>query len=529
MTTVLPAGTLPAQRQGTHDDLRGRLRKVAAGPRWAAVRTRVPLFCLLALQAALSWRLGNTAFQDESLYLYAGHRELGLFQHHTPTFDNYSAYFSGAPFLYPVLGALADNLAGLGGARALSLLFMLATTGLLHALTCRLFGRPAALLAAAVFAVTGPTLFLSHLATYDAMALFLLALASWAAVRTASLPALTAALVGPPLVLAALTKYAALLYAPTVIALAVLAAVPERGRWRSLVRGLLVVVAAAGCGYGLVRLAGQAFVVGLKSTTTARQAGTDATGLLVRSSVEYGGAVFLVAIIGAVLLVRAHSARTGEHGGGRPGRLALGLLLTGTALLAPAYQIHLHTLTSLHKHVGYGLFFAAPMAGYALSRLLGSRLHDPRRLGMALAACLVIAGLGIQQSAELFRQWPNASGLVQVLRTQVRPTTGRYLVEESEVTRYYLRDLVQPYQWSGTYYFEYTNKKGQHFVGVPAYQAAIADRYFDLVVLRYGPTAALDRQIDADLTAGHGYQLIAKVQADSSYGTSTWFVWRSGG
>ncbi|MDH6114957.1 4-amino-4-deoxy-L-arabinose transferase-like glycosyltransferase [Kitasatospora sp. MAP12-15] len=525
MTAVLPIEAPVVEEPD--GGLRAALARVAAGHRWAAVRTRVPLFCLLVLQAVLSWRLSNSAFQDESLYLYAGHREIAQLLHHTPTFDNYSSYFSGAPFLYPVLGALADSFAGLGGARALSLFFMLATTGLLHALTRRLFGRPAALPAAAVFAVTGPTLFLGHLATYDAMALFLLALASWTAVRTVRLPALTAALAGPPLVLAALTKYAALLYAPTVIALAVLAAIPERGRNRAVQRGLLVVVAALGCGYGLVSLAGRAFMVGLKSTTTARAVGTDGTGLLVRSSVEYGGAVFVLAIAGAVLLVRAHAARTGERGGGRPGRLALGLLLTGTALLAPAYQIHLHTLTSLHKHVGYGLFFASPMAGYAISRLLGSRLHDPRRLGLALGICLVVAGLGISQSAALFQQWPDATGLVQVLRTQVRPTTGRYLVEESEVPRYYLRDLVQPYQWSGTYYFEYTDKKGQHYTGVPAYKAAIADRYFDLIVLRYGPTAALDRQIDGDLTAGKGYQLIAKVAADSSYGAGTWFVWRA--
>ncbi|MDH6122257.1 4-amino-4-deoxy-L-arabinose transferase-like glycosyltransferase [Kitasatospora sp. GAS204A] len=523
MTVTIPA---QAHRSGPAGGLRSALARPWTGPGWAPVRTRIPLFGLLMLQAALSLRLGNSAFQDESLYLYAGHREIAQLLHHTPTFDNYSAYFSGAPFLYPVLGALADQLGGLAAARAVSLLFMLATTGLLHALTRRLFGRQAALLAAAVFAVTGPTLFLGHLATYDAMALFLLALASWTAVRTASLPALSAALVAPPLVLAAFTKYAALLYLPTVIALAVLAAVPDRGRRHGLLRGTIVVAAAAGCGYGLLGLAGRAFVAGVRSTTTARQAGTDPTGLLVRFSVEYGGAVFLPAIVGTVLLAR-HRTRTGAHGGGRPGRLALGLLLTGTALLAPAYQIHLHTLTSLHKHVGYGLFFAAPMAGYALSRLLGSRLRDPRRLGLALAACLAVAGLGIQQSADLFRQWPDASGLVQVLRAQVRPTTGRYLAEESEVPRYYLRDLVQPYQWSGTYFFEYTDQQGRHYSGAPAYRAAIADRYFDLIVLRYGPTAALDRQIDGDLTAGRGYQLIATVPAESGYGTGTWFVWRA--
>ena len=35
--------------------------------------------------------------------------------------------------------------------------------------------------------------------------------------------------------------------------------------------------------------------------------------------------------------------------------------------------------------------------------------------------------------------------------TQIRPVTGRYLAEESEVPRYYTADLTEPYQWYGTY------------------------------------------------------------------------------
>jgi hypothetical protein len=307
------------------------------------------------------------------------------------------------------------------------------------------------------------------------------------------------------------------------VALAVLAAVPDRGWRRALLRGALPAVTAVGCGYAVLRLAGESFLAGVRSTTTARQYGTDPVTVIARDALEYGGTVLILAVIGSLLLARA--------GGGhsRPGRLALGALLTCTALLAPAYQIHLHTLTSLQKHVGYGLFFAAPMAGYALSRLVSSRLHDPRRLALALGVCLLIAELGIQQSALFFRQWPKADQLIQVLRTQVRPVTGHYLAEESEVPRYYLSDLTQPYQWAGTYYFSYTDHNGHFSTGVPAYQAAIADHYFDLVVLRYGPTAALDHQIDASLKAGHGYRLIATTRADSAYGTGTWYVWRATG
>ena len=43
--------------------------------------------------------------------------------------------------LYPPLGAIADNIGGLAGARILSLVFMLGTTALLYATASRLFSR----------------------------------------------------------------------------------------------------------------------------------------------------------------------------------------------------------------------------------------------------------------------------------------------------------------------------------------------------------------------------------------------------
>jgi 4-amino-4-deoxy-L-arabinose transferase-like glycosyltransferase len=91
----------------------------------------------------------------------------------------FPAYFSGAPVLYPPIGALADSIGGLTGARILSLIFMLGATVALWATTGRLFGRRAAFFAAALFAVLGPTLHLGAFATYDAMSIFLMALAAW--------------------------------------------------------------------------------------------------------------------------------------------------------------------------------------------------------------------------------------------------------------------------------------------------------------------------------------------------------------
>src|SRR3984957_5189348 len=143
-----------------------------------------PLVAILAVQLLLSLRLvrADTAFQDEALYLWAGHLEWAHVLHGTPL-PQFPAYFSGAPVIYPPLGALADSIGGLAAARVLSLVFMLGATVLLWSTADRLYGRRAAFFAAALFAVVGPALHLGAFATYDAMSLFLVALAAWFVVR----------------------------------------------------------------------------------------------------------------------------------------------------------------------------------------------------------------------------------------------------------------------------------------------------------------------------------------------------------
>ena len=138
----------------------------------------------LPCRRVLSLRLvrADTAFDDEATSLWAGHLEWAHWLHGTPI-PQFPKYFSGAPVIYPPLGALADSLGGLAAARLLSLLFMLGATALLWGTTGRLYGRRAALFAAALFAVLGPTLHLGAFATDDALRVVLVALAAWCVVR----------------------------------------------------------------------------------------------------------------------------------------------------------------------------------------------------------------------------------------------------------------------------------------------------------------------------------------------------------
>ena len=172
---LTPATAITERTGASHRGERGTRIRIPAG--W-------PLLAVLVVQAVLSLRLvrADTAFEDEAAYLWAGHLEWAHLLHGIPL-PHFPSYFSGAPVIYPPIGALADSVGGLTAARILSLAFMLGATVALWATTRRLFGQRAAFFAAALFAVSGPTLHLGSFATYDAMSVFLVTLAAWLVVR----------------------------------------------------------------------------------------------------------------------------------------------------------------------------------------------------------------------------------------------------------------------------------------------------------------------------------------------------------
>ena len=254
------------------------------------------------MQAALSLRLAwsNTAFMDEALYLWAGHLEVAhlLYGAVIPAFPT---YFSGAPVIYPVLGAIADAYGGLALARLLSLAFMLGSTALLYSVTGRLFGRRAAIGAAAVFAVLGPVQVLGAFATFDAMSVFLLALAAWLVIQ-AQRPYGELLLVagGLAMALADAAKYASALWNPVIIVLAALTA-GQRGVLRPAMRAARLTGYLLGAlALALFRFGGPAYIHGVLFTTLLRQAGgTSASALaIMQDSFNWVGLVFVLAAIG---------------------------------------------------------------------------------------------------------------------------------------------------------------------------------------------------------------------------------------
>jgi hypothetical protein len=157
--------------------------------------------------------------------------------------------------------------------------------------------------------------------------------------------------------------------------------------------------------------------------------------------------------------------------------------------------------------VVFGAWFAVIAAGYAMARL--SRV-DPGHgwapvMALPIAAATLFGSLG--QAASLYRVWPNAADVVQVLRSAIRSHPGNYLAEDYDVEAYYLRAEVPWPRWSSTYYFSYPGA----LPGAPSYQAAIDSHYFSLVILDFGDTAATDTQIAADMRYAGGYYVLARA------------------
>jgi 4-amino-4-deoxy-L-arabinose transferase-like glycosyltransferase len=460
-----------------------------------------PLLAVLAAQTVLSLRLiwSNSAFQDEALYLRAGHLEWAQWLHHAPI-PNFPAYFSGAPVIYPPLGALADSLGGLVAARILSLCFMLGVTSLLWATTARLYGQRAAVLAAALFATMAGTQFLGAFATFDAMALFLLSLAVWMGVRSACCESRVRIILliasGATLALADAVKYATALFTPVVFIVVALAVRRQRpGGAR-----LAAVLAAVGSWLALVMAAilagGHQYWHGITASTLARPGSDAPVTAVLQQAYVWTSLILVLAILGALLASRRETA----------GRF-LPAVLAAAALLAPAEQAKLHTTVSLQKHVVFGAWFAAIAAGYAMARL--SRV-DPGRgwaavLALPIAASTLFGSMG--QAASLYKVWPDSAPLVAILRSAVRAHPGDYLAEDYDVEAYYLRTDVPWQRWSSTYYFSSPGA----LPGLPSYQAAIGRHDFSLVILDFGDTAATDRQITADMRHAGGYYLLARA------------------
>jgi hypothetical protein len=475
------------------------------------------LIVVLTLQAVLSLRLvwSNTASLNEAIYLFGGHVELAHWLHGT-SLPPLATYLPGAPVIYPPLAALAADAGGLAAARVLSLAFMLGATGLLWSTTSKLFGRSAAFFAAALFAVAGPTQALGALATYDAMALCLLAASAWCLVSAQDRDNSTWLLVAGTslLVLANAAEYATVVLDPAVIALAAITAARRRGPKSGFVRSGHLAASTLGLVGALLALGGPWYLSGVLATTFSG-AGGKPVSLVLADASKWCGLVCALAVLGIICALRRADR----------GHLVTVIVLALSGTLVPLDQALLHNTASLFKEADLGAWFAAAAAGFAIARMFGAGRPMWLRAGAAsLAGLLAVAAAGTTgraQASRYFQAWPNSAATIAALGSLTRAYPGNYLAEDYDVPAYYLEGTIAWPRWSQTWYFTYANPRTHLLLsGDAAYQAAIDDGYFSLIVLSFADTAGTDAQIVADMNQAGTYHLrdVVLVQDDSGRG-----------
>ena len=504
------APALPTRMAAAHRH--GRTAKLRVPASWA-------LLAVLAVQAALSLRLvrADTAFEDEATYLWAGHLEWAHVLHGTPL-PQFPAYFSGAPVLYPPLGALADSVGGLTGARILSLIFMLGATVALWATTGRLFGRRAAFFAAALWAVSGPTLHLGAFATYDAMSMLLIALAAWLVVRAGDRQDATGWMIaaGAVLALANAVSYSSALFDPVVVLLALVIAFPQPGGRFAAWRPLTILAVAAVLLTPAVLIGGSRYLHGIDVTTLERAAGTDSPLSVFAHFWSWTGVIVVAAFCGAVISWVSRSGRAQSW---------LLTLLAGAALLVPAEQASLYTTASLNKHGAMGAWFAAIAAGYAVDKLIATspagNMRTVCRRGLRNRALLPRHARGQPVAGNVRR-------LAQHVRLHfhIRPASGsRYRARAGRGPVY--RGVLP----AGRQSLDAMVKHAEHrpAVGGPdrrperyggdrrtrerGHLSPCTSRqgYFSLIALNFTDTTSLDQSLAADIHRNHHYHLIQVV------------------
>ena len=476
---------------------------------WDATQSRAgfpwQLVLVLVIQAALSVRLiwSNTAFADEALYLWAGHTEWAHWLQGAPI-PAWQTWFSGSPVLYPPIGALADTVGGLTGARFLSLAFMLASTCLLWDATCKLVSRRAAYISTAAFGTLAGTGFLGAFATYDAMALLLLSIGACLAVRASggrgAKGFLLLLLVAVVLGLACAVKYAIALFVPVIVLIAFFHTARERGWGRAFGTSITLGIGfAVTIGIALA-LGGHSYIQGIKYTTLSRAAATSSPWSVLKLSYMWTAFIVVLAIL-AILISRRE----------KPAYRWLLRVLALSVCLVPIEQARIDTTVSLHKHVVFGAWFAAMAAGYVLAKL--SRVDRTRGWMAVVTIPILVFALvqNVPQATNLYLKWTNLSALAAQWPSLSARYPGYYLadVDVYHVLGYYAKGKLD---WSQVESPEGLDPRPAN--GFPVTRTAIASDTFSLILVNVNKTssyAPYDHAILAAITQSRGYHMVASV------------------
>jgi putative flippase GtrA/GT2 family glycosyltransferase len=415
------------------------------GPSISSVWLRaVPLFAiccgLVALSLTLIW--SNTAFTDEASYLWVGRLVIDHWLHGASWPASYGdRILPGSPILYPPLGAIADDLGGLAGARILGLAFMLGATILLYFTSARLVGRASAIFAATLWVLAEPVIRLSF-ATPDPLAVFLTALSAWLIVEAGQrrYHGELVAAAALALAFANAASYSSTVIDPVLFAFAFFA-------WRPHLRQRQAAYSAAWLAGGwVVFLAGLLTIsrswIGFGSMAFAHGASNHQSIMLVFTDIwNYSGLLVVLSLIGVAIAYSSPGI----------GQTALVAVLGCAALVVPAVQILSQTAQLIDTRLAYGLWFSAIAIGLGCTKVIRSLPSAGSSLTAAICAVAIgYLGFSSWHSAwDVFRGWPNSKSFIAALAPFEANGNGLMFVAGAEhVAEYYTKQGNDWRRWS---------------------------------------------------------------------------------
>ncbi len=400
----------------------------------------------------------STAYMDESVYVVYG--RMFLARHFEAPLDNPLRWSFGW-YLWPVISAWADRIGGIVAVREVAATMGTAVAMAVYGISRRLYNSAVGLGAAAVFAVLGPAVMSSRIATRDAGSIFFFAVGLWAFVRAWQERESRSWIAATILFASAfLSKYIVAIYFPVLVIIAL-----WRG-WRAIL--LFCVPMTAAAAFYLTYYWGELkYLVGYgEGYGSLRAEGHMLFEVYVSRRIE----LWVIAAIALLALV----AR----------RRGISLLLWLGAAIALAFQWKTRSDFDFWKHATYPLLFLTPVAVHGiLSAARRITRNHQRQVAFSILP-IVLLGAGCAWSGKSTQYdrtvfWPNVEPILSYFEGRL-PNNAHLLVDDS-VFRYYFHPMLQQRQIADPFYFQYHDELGK-----TAYTKAVDQGWFDYVILDGG-------------------------------------------
>ena len=463
--------------------------------RLLSVLDKTGIVLTLAVAALLRSNLNyRTAFVDEAISLYKGWQMLNGQETYGLTTR------VGWPILSYIPLGLAAWLGGVESARGLNALFGVITVLFVMMIARKVYGKVAGYIAAGIFAVYGPAIFISTFAHSDSLSVLLVSIAVYLWVTALSGDKSYLYVLGSlAMTFAVLTKYPAVMVAVlsvvygTMVAIKAMISVTRSDSEEMSIRldsSILKKLVLTGLPFLLLLLYALAFKAQLaelwqRQVLTKQSTNPNIEWTILKSFVNY---LWLPLLLGLFALDERRNRV-----------VSVGLLVVGLSMLP--YHLLNKDDSTLFKFTCYVLVGLAPLAAggvvTTLRDLVGQKLTRVKLSIVSGVLGLVVVGylgiVGQRMLPGLRSYWSDTTELMEYLRNNVKQG-DTILMEGGVVAQYYLIEKGVPehipHRVVDTWWYE--DEQGG---GKEAYERAITQKRFDFIVFDYTATEDFDKEL----------------------------------